>query len=589
MVDSVELKELTFQLSNSLDRGLNEFRYAAQNDNKNIRSIIKDIANMFSTQRRDISGINNAIEESMHVSEDQAERVSETNSLLNDSIALQGQIISELRNVAFNIRSLAENMGILLGNQGYIGTTLNAIKMGAVAAGLLSLPGDTDGGGGGSIPGGGSDYKISGGEKASGQKVVEGLQQRGFSKEESAAIAGNISAESGFRTDATNDIGAFGLMQWLGKRKQQLFEYAKSQGKSASDLNIQLDFIKKELKDGGHETEQFNRAVQESKGDVSKLAYLFGKYVERPSDSELAQSASRRMGVAKQLYSPSESDVSSKNQGNVSSEKQGSIPSNDIVALGKYLQGQGLRVSEHPAFGVVHKVHSPNSAHYSNRAIDVNIGENNVEANDPIMGKRFDELAQQLRKSGYRVIWRKHDHDDHMHVQVGGGTSSIYEPTEKEISNASKSNQTEVATPQSAPTPAYNEPPKINEKKRAAEIKEVMPMQKISSLNIPATNPDSAPAPIQNNNTSTINNSYIKSAEIQEHHEKAKFQQAMLETSNKNVENIQQAFHDTSKQGTPLPWEYNNDHDKNLGPSWPEMVSWSYPEISKKIRLSAFT
>jgi hypothetical protein len=104
----------------------------------------------------------------------------------------------------------------------------------------------------------------------------------------------------------------------------------------------------------------------------------------------------------------------------------GAIPSNNIVALGKYLQQQGIRVSEHPEFGGVGR-HVPGSAHYSGRAIDINIGRGINEASHPEHSRRFDRLAAQLREAGYKVIWKQPGHFGHMHVQVGGGQGRMYQ------------------------------------------------------------------------------------------------------------------------------------------------------------------
>ena len=75
---------------------------------------------------------------------------------------------------------------------------------------------------------------------------------------------------------------------------------------------------------------------------------------------------------------------------------------------------------------------------------------------------------------------------------------------------------------------------------------------------------------------------------MQREHEKSEFQQAMLESSVQNGQQIQQVVSDSSKQGAPMPWDYNKEGDLNLGPSWSEMISWSYPQISKKLKLTAF-
>lgn len=91
--------------------------------------------------------------------------------------------------------------------------------------------------------------------------------------------------------------------------------------------------------------------------------------------------------------------------------------SHSIVALGHQLQEQGYRVSEHPLFGGVHHVHAHHSAHYSGRAIDVNVGTGLFEAKSSY-AHRFDALAASMRAQGYKVLWRVPGHYDHIHVQI---------------------------------------------------------------------------------------------------------------------------------------------------------------------------
>ena len=104
--------------------------------------------------------------------------------------------------------------------------------------------------------------------------------------------------------------------------------------------------------------------------------------------------------------------------------KPGDVPSGDIVAIGKWLQSQGIRVSENPAFGKVNAVHR-GRGHYEGRAIDVNVGHGMVEANDKVWGPKFDEIAQQLRAKGYTVLWRSAGHYNHMHVEVPRGGANV--------------------------------------------------------------------------------------------------------------------------------------------------------------------
>lgn len=141
------------------------------------------------------------------------------------------------------------------------------------------------------------------GSTASGRSLMQGLVQRGFTKEEASAIVGNLWAESGFRTNATNPkSGAFGLMQWLGGRKSRLYSYAAEKGKSVTDANLQLDYIKWELRGGNaYETAQFQKAMAYG-SSVADKTRGFAYEVERASSGELSSSMSKRVGAAESVY-----------------------------------------------------------------------------------------------------------------------------------------------------------------------------------------------------------------------------------------------------------------------------------------------
>jgi hypothetical protein len=81
----------------------------------------------------------------------------------------------------------------------------------------------------------------------------------------------------------------------------------------------------------------------------------------------------------------------------------------NIIKLGKALQKQGLSVSEHPSFGGVCRCHSPNSRHYSGRAIDVNWYGRNERG-------KLNSLARKLRARGWNVLWLVQGHYDHLHA-----------------------------------------------------------------------------------------------------------------------------------------------------------------------------
>jgi hypothetical protein len=81
-----------------------------------------------------------------------------------------------------------------------------------------------------------------------GLEMVRGLMARGYSAHQAAALAGHALQESGGNPTALNkDEGANGLWQWRGSRWQGLQDYAKSQGKSPYDPDIQMDYVGKEM------------------------------------------------------------------------------------------------------------------------------------------------------------------------------------------------------------------------------------------------------------------------------------------------------------------------------------------------------
>ena len=136
--------------------------------------------------------------------------------------------------------------------------------------------------------------------------ITKKLVQRGFDVIEAAAIVGNMWAESSFNPSAKNDIGAFGLLQWLDDRQAELKKFAKKKGRKETDLDTQLDFIKYELKDHydgkySYEANMFNKAMAFGKTILDK-AEGFARFSERPNKSELTSSLPTRRKAAYDIY-----------------------------------------------------------------------------------------------------------------------------------------------------------------------------------------------------------------------------------------------------------------------------------------------
>lgn len=110
---------------------------------------------------------------------------------------------------------------------------------------------------------------------------------------QAAAFVGNLTQESGPGSDPshpspdptiTNSIGAFGIGQWLGGRKDALIALATRQGLQPADLEAQLAYMKQEL-EGGESAIMANADFQAG-SDLAAVTKAIRVVYERPGESE---------------------------------------------------------------------------------------------------------------------------------------------------------------------------------------------------------------------------------------------------------------------------------------------------------------
>lgn len=304
---------------------------------------------------------------------------------------------------------------------------------GAIAA-VATAPSGAPGGGGGPIP----DYNGPGvAATGSAREAIDFFISKGWTKEQAIGIAANIEVESKFKTNALGDGGkAYGIAQWHPDR-QAKFQQVYGKAIRESNFQEQLEFVNWEL----NNTEKKAGNIIRTATSAAQAAALVDQHYERSSGAHrqirvnIAQkyekgeglsgtSTQSTPGAPTTTASTSASPAGSPQQTIPGDQSTASvnIPSGDIVAAGRALQQMGIRVSEHPAFGSVGQ-HARNSAHYSGRAIDVNAPGSVVEANDPVWGPKFDQIASALRAAGYKVIWRSAGHDNHLHAELPSGAA----------------------------------------------------------------------------------------------------------------------------------------------------------------------
>lgn len=111
------------------------------------------------------------------------------------------------------------------------------------------------------------------------EKTLKFLTSKGLTLLQAAAIAGNLQQESTFNPTIENEIGAYGIAQWLDGRKANL------QKKTNYDkIETQLEFLWEEL--NGPESASLTKLQGYSRSNVGELAVIFGESFERYGPDE---------------------------------------------------------------------------------------------------------------------------------------------------------------------------------------------------------------------------------------------------------------------------------------------------------------
>ena len=167
------------------------------------------------------------------------------------------------------------------------------------------------------------------------EKIWNFLKAKGLSNCGVAAVMGNLNAESGLSptnlqnsyesklgsdseytakvdngsyTNFVHDSAGYGLAQWtFWSRKQNLLNFAKAQGKSIGDLEMQLDFLWKELSEG------YKALVQTLKiaTDILSASTAFLTQFERPANMG-ASAQNTRASYGQKYYDTYAKEVNSK-------------------------------------------------------------------------------------------------------------------------------------------------------------------------------------------------------------------------------------------------------------------------------------
>ena len=516
-IEAEELAVISRSIRNAGVETAGEFRQAANASNANLSRIVKDISTTFKAQREDIADLHNVLEEMVSESQQTGNKIDSLNSLFRESLEIQNSMRTEMSNVTKNTRILSGDIESLNRNimnntsSGLLGSISNLSTdfakqlalMGvgaAVAGGGMTALGAMGGGGLGRQEvkeGSGSGYEQSG---LSRQNVADMIRksaiQRGIDPETAVGIAKSEGLNT-YRSSAPGkkwgmerepSYGPFQLLvgkgtggpEGLGDRFKAATGIDPATDRSAASLQKQIDFALDEAKKKGW-GQWYGRktaGIGEFQGINVDTSKMKAPEISTTPQTTTPTTTPSATPVSAPEAIPSGNDPRTERIGKEGGHgpvsgaahedhKHGeqvsaSLPSGDVVALGHALEKMGMRISEHPQFGGVKPVHK-GKAHYEGRAIDINFGEGNVEAKDPVMGAKFDQLAEQLTRLGYKVYWRESGpyaaagHNNHLHAEIPkGGAQSV--PDTYQIAGSPEQRAMQGATPAAGST-ASTAPP----------------------------------------------------------------------------------------------------------------------------------
>jgi hypothetical protein len=260
------------------------FKAAAGEHNKSIGKVIKDIGNIFANNKTNFNDLTSSINSLNTQSQQTASKIENTNNILQQSIQLQTNMLSTLKDIKKAVEDSDKekkdgSSGGLIGSLKGWATNLVASTIGkspiakALGIGVAGYAGYKAIRGGGEIlsePGqniqGGDAQRVqqlrgsrnnAGGEMFSqnAPRLMNDLMKdHNLNKEQAAAIAGWWGGESNLdptinekKPLVAGSRGGFGMAQWTGARRRQLEAFAQKNNMPVGSYEAQMAFFKHEV------------------------------------------------------------------------------------------------------------------------------------------------------------------------------------------------------------------------------------------------------------------------------------------------------------------------------------------------------
>lgn len=131
-------------------------------------------------------------------------------------------------------------------------------------------------------------------------RVFQTLIRDGLNPAAACGVMANMEAESNFNPTATSSGGSYGLCQWTGSRKTNLYNYCNKNGLSASTVEGQVEFLLYELQTSYKSVYNALKGVSNSADGAYNAGYKFCYDFERPANK--SSRSSQRGNLAKNSY-----------------------------------------------------------------------------------------------------------------------------------------------------------------------------------------------------------------------------------------------------------------------------------------------
>lgn len=331
-----ETSSIFKNITNMMVSDSGSFKKAANENNKNIGKIVKDISSVFSSQRSNFDNITQTLNIQNSNLENTSQKIENTNNLLYQSISLQNSMIGELRQIRKAIvetgesgkKKNEEKSDIYSKLLSLAGTALMATPLGRTAGKIFTsigqlIPKTTAGrflaggiAGASSFISNPELFTQMGDENPQAARVNGSASEAmqfftsseggGWTKEQAAGIVGNLQQESGnFSSDVLSgnrkgDNGsAIGVAQWRNERVQR---FEKEMGKPliGAPFKDQLRFVNWELNNSHKEAGNRLRNAT----SAAEAAAIVDKHYEISRGTEIRQRISNANNLAS--YRPPE-------------------------------------------------------------------------------------------------------------------------------------------------------------------------------------------------------------------------------------------------------------------------------------------